>query len=897
MGKKILFALMAVTLLFAACGNEKEKETPVPTAVPPTPTVEDERTTVLFAVADTEKSLYEDLVESFEADNPDIHVQLVSINELLGIGLLGGEPPEDTWQRLAAGADVINTQADGDPVDMGLVRDLEPLMDADPNFQRDDFYPGALERSQWDGGTWSLPTRVMYDVIYFDKDAFDEAGVSYPEPGWTWDDFLAAANAVTVREGGDVTQWGFVPPNKVQFQLALIEGLVGPLVDQTTEPHTPRFDQPEVADAVRWYTDLYLTEEVTPYFESSDDEAQPAVSEEQTLVENGQTAMWNEWSVLWGYRKQQGNRGIVPYPVDTPDAETSLIVTPGLSMSAGTANPEAAWRWMDYVSRQDVSQQGPFVRFLPPRRSVAESSGFWDDADEELVTALEYAIDHKYIPRVTTGYGAFFDALDEILAGDKSVEDALAGAQTQAQADIDEAQVEQAEATPVPTVVVAAPKEDEGGDDDVVNITFNPALGAFNIEGYRDAAEQFHETHPDIRVEVEAPDLSAGSFTIKNLAESSDCFQWTADVQNAESQEVILNLKPLVDADPSFTIDDFYPSLVEQFTWQGQLWGLPSALLPYVVEYNKDLFDAAGVDYPALDWTTDDFLEVAVALTQGEGDEKQYGFVPQYFELSDLGPFMERRGAQLIDKNVDPPTFTFNHPATIEALRWYAELSTEYDVKPVLLADIADALDANAYLFEREALINDGQAAMWVSEIISILGDRGELNTGVAPLPVGIDGTSGGGTAVGFFISADTDARQACWEWINFLTEQPALSESLPSRRSVAESDAYRQHVGADRAAVFQASVAGEKPSTGDVFEGETWMGSAGAIWLGRAYDQVVNGEASVEEALNAAQKMAEDFRACVIVNDVMSDQAGWEACIKEVDPTIPDFVFGQGGE
>jgi ABC-type glycerol-3-phosphate transport system substrate-binding protein len=288
---------------------------------------------------------------------------------------------------------------------------------------------------------------------------------------------------------------------------------------------------------------------------------------------------------------------------------------------------------------------------------------------------------------------------------------------------------------------------------------------------------------------------------------------------------------------------------------------------------------------------------VAVALTQGEGDEKQYGFVPQYFELNDLLPFLERRGGQLIDKSVDPPIFTFNDPATIEALRWYAELSTEYDVKPVLLADIADALDANAFLFEREALINDGRAAMWVSEIISILGDRGELNTGVAPLPVGIDGTSGGGTAVGYFISADTDARQACWEWINFLTEQPALSESLPARRSVAESDAFRQHVGAERAAVFQASVSGEKPSTGDVFEGETWMGSAGAIWLGRAYDQVVNGEASVEEALNAAQKMAEDFRACVIVNDVMSDQAGWEACIKEVDPTIPDFVFGQGGD
>jgi ABC-type glycerol-3-phosphate transport system substrate-binding protein len=281
-------------------------------------------------------------------------------------------------------------------------------------------------------------------------------------------------------------------------------------------------------------------------------------------------------------------------------------------------------------------------------------------------------------------------------------------------------------------------------------------------------------------------------------------------------------------------------------------------------------------------------------LTTGEGETKQYGFVPQYLEITDLTPLLQRRGATFIDETADPPAFTLNHPGNADALRWYANLSSEYKVKPVFLADIADFAEANTFLIEREGLINGGRAAMWTSEVVSIFGDRGELNTGVAPLPVGIDGSSGGGSSYGYFISADTEVRQACWDFINYLTEQPGLTKGLPGRRSVAQSAAYRQLVGPERADVFQVSVSGSGDFSGDVFEGESWMSTAGSLWLGRAYDQVVKGEASAEDALNAAQKMADDYRACVIVNDVLADQQGWQDCLLEVDPSIPEILFNQ---
>jgi multiple sugar transport system substrate-binding protein len=903
MRKKLLytFLLFVVLLPLAACGGDEDKkeELPVaPTSAPPTPEdVKEERTTVLFAVNDVEQPLYEGLVESFKEANPDVHVELVSLNEILELDLVGGEFPEDAWQRLASQADVINLMPGQETVQQGLIRDLTPLMQADPNFEADDFYPNALERSQWEGGTWSLPTRTLFDMIYYDKDAFDEAGVPYPETGWSWDDFLAAARGLTIREGDAVTRWGFVQPWANHWMF--VEGRVGPVIDRSTEPPTPRLDQPEVTEAIRWYVDLYLKEEVT----SASDEVEGALaSQGQTLVESGEAPMWHDWFVLWAYRKEQGNRGIVPYPVDTPDSHSTMIWTSGVSMSAGTAHPEAAWRWMDFLTRQDISEQGPLVRFLPPRRSVAETGGFWDDIDPELADALRYALDHSYVLQQTAGYEAISDVMEPVLLEEKPLEDALIEAQAEAEAEIQEAQVERAEATPVPTVVVAAPEEKSPAAEGAVTVVFNVGTGVLSMQAYRDAAQRFHEAHPDIVVEVQMPNVTDTSITMRSVAESADCFQWVPQVKNPGNQAAILSLEPFMDADPSFSTDDFYPPVLEKFAWQGQLWGLPLELRPYVVEYNKALFDTAGLDYPAqsggaeLFWTTDDFVELAAALTQGEDEAKQYGFVPQALEVNDLLLLIEPRGARLIDLNADPPAFTLDDPSTAEALRWYADMSTAYGVKPIFVSDIAKVTEISAAAIEREGLISEGRVAMWTNlGSNTITGDREDLDIGVAPLPAGTSGATASGTATGYFISAQTEVRQACWLWINFLTQQPGLTEGLPARRSVAETDGYREQVGDERADVYLASVAGaERASVFDTLTGEAWL-AGGIYWLGRAYDQVVNEQASVEAALDAAQNMAEDYRACVIVDDAISDEAAWQACMQEVDPSLPAFLFNQG--
>ncbi|MCI0725269.1 MAG: extracellular solute-binding protein, partial [Chloroflexi bacterium] len=888
---------------------------------PPTPTTaasvensdttgggEDGRKTIRFAVYDFEQGRYQGLIEAFEEDNPEIEIKLVSIDEVLGMGPVGREWPDDATLKLAAAADVLNTGVTHEATRQGLLLDLTSLIEQDSNFNAADFYPGVLEQYQWDGGAWALPTTVNYELIFFDKDAFDEAGVAYPEAGWSWDDFLTTAKALTKREGDEVTRWGFVEP--FPNPLSFIQGRAGPLFDPDADPPTARLDDPAVVEAVQWYANLSLTEEVSPYYPRSDQEG-PSIPEGFQAIEDGRAAMWSESFGSWEFRRQQGNLGVVPFPVGEPDDRTTPFSAEGLAISAGTANPDAAWRWIDFLSRQHGDQQGIQIVGLgqmPARRSVAEAGGFWDSQDEELVAALRFAVDHAFTPLADAlGFTAFSEAVEEILTEEKSVADALAEAQAAAEEAIEEHLVQEAEATPVPPFTVTGPETETTANEDAVSITFVVAGGPFGLQSFRDLARQFQEAHPDIVVEVATPDFFGDRVGLQEIAADADCFQWFPAFDNEENLAAVLSLEPFFDNDPTIRQDDFFPAVLDQFSAQGQVWGLPGDISVTVIEYNKDLFDAAGLEYPSPDWTTEEFLAAAVALTQGEGENQQYGFVPDLFEPNDMLSMIERMGATLIDDSVDPPAVSFTNPATVEAMRWYTSLTTEYEVKPVFITNMGDP-DFTGFE-DRQTLIDGGRAAMWTAAgglggggIVFVGGppeeEEDEGNVGVVPLPAAPDGQQGGGygSANGYFISASTDARQACWEWIKFLTEQPNAGEGLPARRSVAESAAYRQHVGEERAAAYLASITGAtQPGFFQRFSDENSWLSISFVWLARAYDQVLNEGLSVEEALQGVQEIADAYRACVIAREAFTDPEKQQECLQEVDEELPDFFISGG--
>ena len=900
MYNKLLLILVVLSIVLSACGGNvatPSASTPVPGAQA---TPSGDQITVQFAADELTMATYNDLVTAFEKDNPGIKIKTISINEILGLGPTGGAWPDDAVQKLVAAADVVSL-APGfqDAIDQGLLRDLKPFIDNDATFRPDDFYPGTLKQYQSKGGTWGVPTTAEFQFVAYDKDAFDKAGVKYPEPGWAWNDLAAKAKALTVREGDTVTQWGFVQTTPQPF--LFISPRVKALTDNSTDPATPRFDQPDVKAAVQWYADLYLKDKSTPYFEMPKDVSLTNLPEGYKLIQAGKAAMWVDSGVSWQVRKQQkATFGIVSFPVDAPDSHTSPIYPSGVVMSSGSAHPDAAWRWMNYLSQQAPKGYGSLFKQMSARRSVVESSGFLDSVDKEFAAALRFALDHASTLESQPGQSALSDAINSIVKGDKSIDDALAEAQTKAKSDIAAAAKKAAEATPVPTVVVVAPKETPVNQN-ATTIKFSLGTAVFNAPAYRDLAKRFTEANPDIIVDVKTPDLTNTAIDIPSVAKDVDCFMWAPSLQDPKNLDAILNLEPFLDADKSFNRSDFYPATLDQFTEQGQLWALPAEVTPYVIEYNKDVFDAAKLAYPKAGWTMDDFLATAKSLTKGDGKDKQYGFVGDYYESTDVILMVQQLGAQLIDTSSTPPKVVFDDATMRKAVQWYADLHSKYDVKPAFVTDFSELITkAAAALGDREALVDNGRAAMWTAYAgqpnLTGSDKRSKMNIGVVSLPVGAAGPKGGTyiSSNGYYISADTQAKQACWKWITYLTGQADVIQGVPARRSVAESEAYKQKIGAERAVAYLASLGDSGTSSAYQFLSgkNSWL-SYSVLWLSKAYGQVADGKVPVDKALADAQKMADDFRACVVQNKAESDTKQQRKCVKQVDPSIPDILLG----
>ncbi len=122
-------------------------------------------------------------------------------------------------------------------------------------------------------------------------------------------------------------------------------------------------------------------------------------------------------------------------------------------------------------------------------------------------------------------------------------------------------------------------------------------------------AAAFEAENPDIKVDIQV--VPWGNYwdklqTAVAGGEAYDVFWMNGpNFPVYASNGVIMNLQDRVMSDALDT--SVYPeALVNLYSLDGDLYGLPKDFDTIALYYNKDLFDAAGLDYPTADWTWDD---------------------------------------------------------------------------------------------------------------------------------------------------------------------------------------------------------------------------------------------------------------------------------------------------
>ena len=250
-----------------------------------------------------------------------------------------------------------------------------------------------------------------------------------------------------------------------------------------------------------------------------------------------------------------------------------------------------------------------------------------------------------------------------------------------------------------------------------------------------------------------------------------DVFYPATHVANAyASKGALLKIDEFVERD-GIDLSVYDPTILANYTIDGELHCLPIDHAALVVYYNKEIFDAAGVEYPADGWTWDDFLATAQALTldtDGDGVTDQFGVdtFRNYWPMvvwsnTDRGLFDDIR---------HPTEFYGMDQGVIDSVQFVADLILAHNVMPSdeQRADISDLFAA-------------GKAGMQVVghwRMQRYLGSGFDFD--MAALPLGESGESvnrADGSC--FAISADTEHPEEAWELVKFLAGPGSLGVNM----------------------------------------------------------------------------------------------------------------------
>jgi multiple sugar transport system substrate-binding protein len=341
---------------------------------------------------------------------------------------LQGSPWPDYWSKI--GAQLASPTA---PCIVGMqslrmaayADALVPLDDLMTKYgvNGGDFDQSILDGLKFEGKQVALPYDFGPMILYYNRDAFAAAGVAEPKPGWTLEDFKAAATTLT--SGG---KFGFTTASADLTYLSWVQTLSGaPVVaDGKLALTAPAFEE-----GYKQYVEL-MRSGIAP----SPGAGGAGWVDMVNQFTSGQAAMMVEgpWSVISVKGQSKFSLGVAPMPAG-PDGSKTYTAGSGFAVSKSCSDPEAAFQAVaSMTSDKPLEGLAAVGRAYPARPAVQEA--WYTAADlEGSRETLEYASAHS-VPLVTpTNWVEVGDLLDrfgvQALSGEITPEEALQTVQDQ----------------------------------------------------------------------------------------------------------------------------------------------------------------------------------------------------------------------------------------------------------------------------------------------------------------------------------------------------------------------------------------------------------------------------------------------------------------------------------
>ena len=816
----VLFTMMTIlTFILSACGSGTEEapsevEVPQaeevaveePAAVEET-AVETGPATITYwhTMSDPETEQLGKVVAAFEAANPDITVETTryaydDFKSALLTGLAGGAAPDTARMDIAWVSEFA---------DQNALMQLDGTM---PGF--DDIaaqtFPGPLSTNFWQGHYYGLPQNTNTQVLLWNKEVFDAAGIT--EPPATMAEFAKVACDLTEGEN----QYGYALGGTYFWAPApIFYAMGGKVVDDGITTADGYTNGPESVAAFTMLKDMFDQGCISPNLLGGGiGTADGHATGLYAMIVDG------PWMVdIYSGNYPDFEVNFAPIPAG-PDGTTSSVVGgEDVVIFDSSENADAAMKWMAFLLSEASQKMMAEVGVIPTLSSLTGDPAMPDYFDVFL-QQLETAQARVPHPTWSDMDGAINNAFQRILRGDQTPQQAL----DQATAEINELLGAPApEAAEIEPAIVAywhTMSDPETAQLENVIAAFEAANPGITVETTRYAYDDFKSALLTGLAGGAAPDTARMDIA------------WVSEFAD---QDALMQLDGAMPGFDNIAAQTFPGPLSTNF-WQGHYYGLPQNTNTQVLLWNKEVFDAAGITEPPA--TMAEFANLACALTEGE---TQYGYALGGTYFWAPAPIFYAMGGMVVDDGITTADGYINGPESVAAFTMLKDLFDQGCISPNLLGGGIGTADGHATGLY--SMIIDGP---WMVDIYA--GNYPDFEVNFASIPTGPDGSTssvvGGEDVVIFAGSENADAAMLWTAFLMSEASQKMMAEVgvIPTLSSLIGDPAMPDYFNVFLQQLETAQARVPHPA---------WSDMDGAI--NNAFQRMLRGDQTPQEALDQA--------------------------------------------
>jgi multiple sugar transport system substrate-binding protein len=253
----------------------------------------------------------------------------------------------------------------------GVLENLDPYI-AESGMDLSDYWPGAMDTTSYQGNVYGFLRDIGLEVLYYNKDHFDEAGLDYPDESWTWDDLRATAEALTIKSAaGRVERYGLGMEGGKYGQFLISNG--GGLFDDTFNPTECWLSKPESIEAMGFIAGM-MNDEIA----MRDANLNQAGGDSAVFQSEQVSMIIQNASRVPAFNAAGMNYDVAPVPTAPGGVRATGAAGAAWTMSALSDNKEAAWDFIEFLQSLEggLSIYPASGEAFPPLRSVAESDAW-----------------------------------------------------------------------------------------------------------------------------------------------------------------------------------------------------------------------------------------------------------------------------------------------------------------------------------------------------------------------------------------------------------------------------------------------------------------------------------------------------------------------------------------